>query len=408
MKLHSHIVGNAKVIASFTTLALVLGLAAFTVSACRGGSRAGDSNNKAPAARTVAVAAVAEGEVVRDYEGSAQVRAQSRTQITATIPERVTKVLVEVGDTVAGDEPLILLDSTDAEGQVALARANLTIAQAQLKKAATGPRPQEIQEVEALYEKAKNDFERGKDLRAEGAISQEVYDALKAAYESAEARLALVREGTRPEDLEAARAGVAAANAQADLADSRLDQMTLRAPFTGTVVSRSASAGDYAAPGAPLLVLDSAEPPKVVFALSYDLVRSLKPGEMGVFMPAGESTSYPVVVANVSRSGGTSLQFQVEMAFAGSEHPPAGIAGKIILPVARRTGLRVPRSAVIQRENKWWVFKLADRAVKRTPIAVGLEGSEFILVTGGLAPGDRVVTTDVEFLKDDEAVTVNE
>ncbi|MHA2620945.1 MAG: efflux RND transporter periplasmic adaptor subunit [bacterium JZ-2024 1] len=376
------------------------------VSACKGGSRAGAPNNRSPVARPVTVATVSIGEVIREFEGPAEVQPNARTQITSTFPERITKILVEVGDTVARGEALVLLDPTDAERQVSLAQANLQIAEAQLKKAEAGPRAREIQEVEALYEKAKNDYERGKQLLEEGALSREAYDALKAAYESTEARLAIVREGTRPEDLEAARAGVAAARAQLDLAVRRLEQMTIRAPFNGTVVSRSASPGDYAVPGMSLLVLDSAEPPKVGFYLSYDLVRSLKAGEKGSFTPAGEPTSYRVTVENISRSGGTSLQFQVRMAFTDSAHPPAGIAGKIVLPVARQTGIRVPRSAVIQRENQSWVFRLVDGKAKRTPVTVALEGTEYLLVSSGLAEGDRVITTDVEFLKDDDPVVI--
>jgi RND family efflux transporter MFP subunit len=397
-----------KVAGKWMISGLALAMMPWFFAACRRGPGAGQNKNHEPVERLVQVAVVAEGEVIREYEGPAEVRARSRAQITATIPERIRSVFVEVGDTVSAGQTLILLDSADAERQVALARAQLDSASAQLKKAETGPRAQEVREVEAMYEKARKDFERAEQLLSQGAISQEVYDGLKAAYEAAESRRSLIKEGTRAEDVESARSAVKAAKAQLDLALSRLEQMTIRAPFRGTVVSKSASVGDYAAPGMPLLVIDSADPPKVVLALPFELVRSLKAGEKGTFVPSGGSSEYPVFVANVGKAGGSALLFPVELEFATRETPPSGVSGKIRLPVARQFGLKVPRSAVIQRENKWWVFKLSGNVVQRTEVTVGLEGTDSVLITGGLSAGDRVVISDVEFLKDEERVKVQD
>lgn len=389
-------------------LTVAIAVVMAVIAGCKGGTGARKANDRELSPRSVVVGLVSEGDVVREYEGPAEVRARSRAEIVATIPERIVDILVEVGDRVSRGDRLIVLDSTEAERQVSLARANLRLAEAQLKKAEAGARPQEIKEVEAQYEKAKKDYERGKELYSEGAISQEVFDGLKAVYESMEAKMALIREGVRAEDLEAARASVSAARAQLELTLNRLDRMTLRAPFDGTVVSRMVSIGDYAAPGMPLIVLDSVESPQVTFWLPYELVRSLEPGTEGSFTPASESGTFPVVVKNISRSGSSTLLFQVEMVFVGQRYPPAGIGGKVKLPVTREKGLRVPRSAVLQRENKWWVFKVVNGRIKRTEVVVGLEGTDFYLITGGLQAGDRVVVRDVELLKDGEPVVTTE
>jgi HlyD family secretion protein len=80
-------------------------------------------------------------------------------------------------------------------------------------------------------------------------------DRARAAADGAKAALDLARAGAREETRRGARAAVDAASAAAHLARTRLDEATLRAPAAGTVLSEGAAAGEYVAPGTPVVTV---------------------------------------------------------------------------------------------------------------------------------------------------------
>lgn len=108
------------------------------------------------------------------------------------------------------------------------AQANFDAAQARLDEALKGARPQEIEQVRkaveqaaAVHQTAKATYERFSGLYKEGVIPRQKQDEIemqylssRAAYEGAKAKLSLVVEGTRSEQIRQARAAVEAAKAQ--------------------------------------------------------------------------------------------------------------------------------------------------------------------------------------------------
>ncbi|MBN2373998.1 efflux RND transporter periplasmic adaptor subunit [bacterium] len=186
------------------------------------------------------------------------------------------------------------------KGNTALRKAEMNQAGARLKELLSGSRAQEIEQMQAMterakaeFEKAKKDWERAKILYDKGDISTARYDQVKTAYESAEAglkqareQLALVVEGPREENIEAARAQVAAAKAglqiteaqrleikrkeqdlelaQTDikraitelaLIESQLKDNIAESPIDGVVLTKAAEAGEIIPAGAPIVTI---------------------------------------------------------------------------------------------------------------------------------------------------------
>lgn len=98
---------------------------------------------------------------------------------------RVASIAVSVGDTVAAGDLLIGLDDAAAQAIVAQARAALARAEANLADVRAGPRPQQIA-------------------------------AAQARLDAAQAHLAQLTEGPRPDEIAAAQAALAAAQARYD------------------------------------------------------------------------------------------------------------------------------------------------------------------------------------------------
>lgn len=187
---------------------------------------------------------------------------------------RIDAMKFEEGESVKAGTLLAQLDARPYEDKVRAAEAQLAEQAATLQKVVAGPRAAEIAQGRAnLAERqadlvnAQQAYERARKLRPAGAISQAALDDAQAAQGMAIARaaaakqaLALLEEGSRPEDIAAARANVLLAQAnlaaaQTDLADTRLV-----APDDGIILSRVREPGAIVAPSDIAYVLSLTKP----------------------------------------------------------------------------------------------------------------------------------------------------
>ncbi|ALA19989.1 MULTISPECIES: secretion protein HlyD [unclassified Chelatococcus] len=205
---------------------------------------------------------------------------------------RIAEALVDEGDRVAAGQLLARLDAGPAEDAVRAAEAQVASLEAVLEKLVAGPRPAEIEQARAAHverqadlENAELAFERQNQLRPSGAASQANLDQATAArdmararVESARAALRLLEDGTRPEDIAAARANLDAARASLAAARTGLADTELRAPSAGVILSRVEEPGAIVASGDVVYVLSLEAP---VFVRAYvgepDLGR-IRPG----------------------------------------------------------------------------------------------------------------------------------
>jgi HlyD family secretion protein len=186
---------------------------------------------------------------------------------------RIVNRYVEEGDWVDKGKVLARLDDEDLRNRLELARATLVSAQARLDKSLAGSRPEEIREAEATVNQAKFDsdnkqiqYERMKLLYEKRVIPKESYDNSETALKVARATLEratqnylLVKEGSRKEDIDDARAQVEQAKATLKLAETQLSYTVIYAPFSGVLLVKSAEVGEVVNPGTPVLTLADIE-----------------------------------------------------------------------------------------------------------------------------------------------------
>jgi len=92
-------------------------------------------------------------------------------------------------------------------------------------------------------------------LRAQVHAAQAQYEVAAAAADVAQAALESLKVGATPEEIAAAQAEVEQAEAALGLLEVQLEKMTLEAPLSGLVTSRSVQIGEIAFPGTVLLTL---------------------------------------------------------------------------------------------------------------------------------------------------------
>lgn len=120
----------------------------------------------------------------------------------------VAEVLVQVGDTVARDDPLLRLDTRDLELQVAEAQAAVKRARAEYDKLAAGASPEQIAAAKAQLEEA-----RARLQQTQGRVTAKDVSAAQAALEQARARLRDLQSGPTSAAVERAQANVSQAQA---------------------------------------------------------------------------------------------------------------------------------------------------------------------------------------------------
>jgi membrane fusion protein YbhG len=185
------------------------------------------------------------------------------------LPGRVALVVPVEGDRVTPGDELARLDTNELDASVRAARAQVTASEARLTEFTEGSRPQEVATAEAALRSASDrvteterDAERARTLFQGGAISRQAMqraetaqDLAQAAEDQAQERLALVQEGPRTETVAAQRGVVEQARAQLALAEARVGNAVITAPFDGLVTIRHREPGETVGAGTPVVTL---------------------------------------------------------------------------------------------------------------------------------------------------------
>ncbi|RVG81158.1 secretion protein HlyD [Sinorhizobium meliloti] len=187
---------------------------------------------------------------------------------------RIAELRVDEGDSVKAGDVIATLDAEPFRQVVGAAEAEAEVTRATLAKLRAGARAAEIAQARATHEErlaelenAKLAFERAKQLRPNGTISQAELDQANASRAAADARarsareaLVLLEEGNRAEDIAAAAAQANAATAKADSARISLEDTQLAAPSDGVILSRVRETGAIVSPADIVYVLSLTEP----------------------------------------------------------------------------------------------------------------------------------------------------
>jgi multidrug efflux pump subunit AcrA (membrane-fusion protein) len=159
--------------------------------------------------------------------------------IGTPVSEVVTEVPVVVGQKVVAGEPLLKLDDRQLQAELAARRAELGVAETQVKVNS------------ALLEDVKRQLNFAETLSDKRAMSSEELAKRQYAVETAQARL------------EAAKAQVSAAAAQVKTVATQIERSTVRAPIDGEVLQVKIHVGEYAPAGVtatPLILLGRLKP----------------------------------------------------------------------------------------------------------------------------------------------------
>jgi RND family efflux transporter MFP subunit len=306
----------------------------------------------------------------RSFTGTVASRVQSN--LGFRVPGKIVERLVDIGQQVRQGQALMRIDETDLQLALTAKRNTVTAARAVL-----------IQ--------AQADEKRYAALVKNGlAATPQRYEQAKAALDTATAQLA-------------------AAEADAEVAENAANYTTLLADSDGTVVNTLGDSGQVVAAGQTVVQLAQAGPREAVVWLP-ETFRPEIGSEAQANVYGGGSLSGKAKLRQISDSADPQTRtYEARYVLDGdAASAPLGSTVTIrILDADRQSEVAVPVGAILDDGNRTgvWVVNGTTSTVKFTPVKVQQIGEETAFVTG-IGTGEQVVALGAHLLTDGAAVRI--
>ena len=336
------------------------------------------------------------------------VRANRRAQLSPQIAGHVSQVYVERGDTVAEGDRLIGLRTTDVRLQAAAATAR---AEAQRSLVSgEGDTPLEVEQLAAVrqartqYDNQRERFDRYTALHQQGALDDQSYDDAQSALEAAEATLQAARQQGQ-----ANLAQLRALSSDAALQRQNVRDSTLRAPFAGSIVSRTAEIGEYVTPQSAVVELVDTSSLRVELDVPERDSTAIRVGQHATIAFDGfEQTLEGEVRFVAAALDATDRTLTIEVVAPNPEGLiRAGHFARVELRLnGTETFIRVPNTALRERAGVSRVFVVADEHAEAVLVEEVEHGEEYTLVRGELEAGQSFIPDVPAELSDGAPVRV--
>jgi membrane fusion protein (multidrug efflux system) len=209
--------------------------------------------------------------------------------------------------------------------------------------------------------------------------------------------------------LDEQQAKVKGLRAQIEVAKAKLEELQLKAPFSGILGIRQVSVGAYLTPSAIITTLDDLRKVKVDFNISESHLPSLSNGQQ----VKAVSVAYPgqiftgIISSINSRVDANTRSVQVRALIDNPEMKlRPGMLLQINLQKRVLESLVVPEKAIIPNEDKQFVFVIVDGKAVQKEVVTGLRRPGVVQIISGLQSGDKVVTEGALRLRNGSAVSI--
>jgi len=323
-----------------------------------GASGDGQGGKDGETAIPVGVVDVSRGSVSTYISATANLVPEDEVTVLAEAEGKVTRLLVEEGDSVAAGELLAALLRDEAE--ILHKKAAVRAANAELAD------------------------ERAVRLHQQDLIAQEEFDRIRVEHQVAQQELAE--------------------------AEWRLLKTEIRAPFDGRLTRRHVTLGQHIRPGDELFVVTSFDPLIARIYLPEKDVLALDAGRaVGITLKADASVRFQGRIQRISPvvdTGTGTVKVTIE-----AIRPPPVVrpGGFVIIDIVRETHadtLVLPRKAVIRELQQAHVFVASGDVAERRAVVLGLEEQERLEILSGIETGERVVVAGQGGLKDGAKIKI--
>ncbi len=355
----------------------------------------GDATHPAP----VHFYTVVEETARRHIQAVGSLFALEESVLSAQVEGRVSQVLADVGDTVREGQPLILLDPQELQYEVDRQRGLVTQVRAQLGIGPGEPPPADpkklasVQRAEADLFDADRKYSRAQQMFRDNLISQQQLDEAASRYQSTRATYNVALQ-----EVDRLKALLVSSEASEQLAEKKLGDATIRAPFPGSIKTRNIHPGEYVRVQGPVLVLVRTDRLRARLAVPERWAGWVKDGvTVDIHVEAFPGETFQGKISRINPSvAQDSRTFEAEAQLAnpdGRLKPGFFVQASIPSEKEEKT-IFLPESAVNYRYRVYKVFllngnRVSERQIRPAGQTEDERGRRFE-VAEGLKPGDRV------------------
>ncbi|HWW17138.1 MAG TPA: efflux RND transporter periplasmic adaptor subunit [Candidatus Saccharimonadales bacterium] len=342
---------------------------------------------------------VAEETAQRRVQAVGSLFALEESTLSSQVEGRVAEVLADVGDTVKQEQPLIVLDPQELQFEVDRQRGQVRQVRAQLGIGPSDPPPTDpkkiasVQRAEADLFDADGKYKRAQEMFKDHLISQQQLDETASRYQSAQATYNVALQ-----EVDRLKALLVSNEASEQLAEKKVRDATIRAPFPGAIKTRNVHPGEYLRVQSPVMVLVRTDRLRARLAVPERWAGWVRDGalvEIQVEAFPGEIFRGKVSSINPSVSQ-DSRTFEAEAQLVnldGRLKPGFFVQASIPSEKEEKT-IFLPERAVNYRYGVYKVFlvsgnRVSERQIRPAGQTEDARGRRFE-VAEGLKPGDRV------------------
>lgn len=367
-------------------------------------------NDAAEAAVTVAAVQVQPERIERRIELVGTLEGRQEVTVASEVNARVAAVRADLGDRVQRGQVLVELDATELRIAVERQRAALAQVLAQLGlDNENDPMPDPartsmVRKAAAELADARANYERVQALVAKNVLSRQVADTAEARYRAAEANHSAALETVR--NLEAQ---VQNMRAQLALAEKKVADCTIRAPFAGSVARRLVEVGQYVREQTPVMTIVSTHPLKLKAGVPERWFPFIAPGARVEVRVQAYEEVFPGRVERVAQTvDPQSRTFAVEALVDNSAGRlrPGLFATATLFTSKVDTVLRVPAAAVISFYGVQKVYAVENGEIREIVVKLGDRAGDRIEITEGLAPGTWIAISELARIRQGTRVEV--
>jgi RND family efflux transporter MFP subunit len=309
---------------------------------------------------------------------------------------RIAALPVDVGDKVRQGDVVARLDTQSFELEEQSAQAAVRQARVRLGLPPEGSddaidpeaTPQVRQALATLTE-AKLSLDRAQELVDRNLSAPAVLDTARAAHDVAESRLAQARNDVRDQ-----QAMLAQRRIEVALAQWKVQESTLVAPFTGAIGARNAAAGATVRAADPVLTLLRTQPLRLRLRVPEREAARVALGQEVSFTADGaEGVHRGRVVRTSPRIDLETRTLLIEIEVENREDVlrPGMFARATIELGGAQERVTVPPSAIVAFAGVEKVLLAKDGVAAEQVITTGRRGPEFVEVIDGLEAGVEVI-----------------
>ena len=334
---------------------------------------------------------------------------------------RIEEVYVQEGAVVEEGQRILRLSNNDLRLRVLNSEASIAEQQSSMEQLKLQMQQQsldlqqQVANLEYQIQQLARQHERQQRLWEQDLISREAYLSTKDELAYQRRRLRLTRSAYVQDSLaQQSRLNTMEQTEERlrrnyDVLRESLDNLTVQAPISGQLTALDAEIGQIINSGARLGQVDNIDDYKIQAQIDEFYIERVRRGQTATTQPMG-GTEYELTVTRVYPEVENG-QFRVDLQFAG-ERPADMRRGQ---SVRLRLELGSPEEATLlsrggfyQSTGGNWAYVLTgDGEAVRRPIRLGRQNPNYFEVLGGLAPGDKVVTSSYDTFGDADRLSLD-